>query len=125
MTSKRRKTVPIPSPDSLPFWEGCRRGELLIPFCPSCRAHFFYPRLFCPRCFGHGSRGADAYREAKARELIEDASGLHQGVVMGGDMNVGRYLGPLGEDEPREPTTRALVQAGYEDAHAALRVGGG
>ena len=52
MTSERRKTVPIPSPDSLPFWEGCRRGELLIPFCPSCRAHFFYPRLFCPRCFG-------------------------------------------------------------------------
>ena len=72
---------------------------------------------------GHGSRGADAYREAQARELIEDASGLDQGVVMGGDMNVGRYLGPLGEDEPLEATTSALVEAGYEDAHAALPVG--
>lgn len=69
---------------------------------------------------GRGSLGADAYREAQAKELIEDASGLHQGVVIGGDMNVGRYLGSLGEDEPREPTTRALVEAGYEDAHAAL-----
>ncbi len=69
---------------------------------------------------GHGSRGPDAYREAQARELIEDASGLHQGVVMGGDMNVSRYLGLRGEDGSREPTTSALVEAGYEDAHAAL-----
>ncbi len=72
---------------------------------------------------GHGAQGADAYREAQARELIEDASRLRQGVVIGGDMNVGRYLRSLGEDGPREPTTHALVEAGYEDAHAALPVG--
>ncbi len=35
-------------------------------------------------------------------------------------MNVGRYLGLRGEAESREPTTSALVEAGYEDAHAAL-----
>ena len=40
--------------------------------------------------------------------------------VIGGDMNVGRYLDLLGEDELREPTTRALIESGYEDAHAAL-----
>ncbi|KKL78696.1 hypothetical protein LCGC14_2022260 [marine sediment metagenome] len=51
MTTERRKTVPVPSPDSLPFWEGARRGELLIPFCPACQEYFFYPRPFCPRCF--------------------------------------------------------------------------
>ncbi len=69
---------------------------------------------------GHGSGGPDAYREAQARELIEDASELDRGVVMGGDMNVGRYLGLRGEDGSREPTTKALVEAGYVDAHAAL-----
>ncbi len=69
---------------------------------------------------GHGARAPDAYREAQARELIEDASELHGGVVIGGDMNVSRYLGLHGEDESREPTTSALVEAGYEDAHAAL-----
>lgn len=69
---------------------------------------------------GHGSGGADAYREAQARELIADASDLQRGVVIGGDMNVGRYLGRCGEDESREPTTSALAEAGYEDAHAAL-----
>jgi endonuclease/exonuclease/phosphatase family metal-dependent hydrolase len=72
---------------------------------------------------GHRGRGPgspDAFREAQARELIEDASELQRGVVIGGDMNVGRYLGLRGEDESREPTTSALVEAGYEDAHAAL-----
>ena len=72
---------------------------------------------------GRGPRGPDAYREAQARELIDDASGLHQGVVIGGDMNVSRYLGLSGDDESREPTTRALFEAGYEDAHAALPPG--
>ncbi len=69
---------------------------------------------------GHGSGGPHAYREAQARELIEDASELDRGVVIGGDMNDGRYLGLRGEDGSREPTTRALVEAGYEDAHAAV-----
>ena len=69
---------------------------------------------------GRGSRSPDAYREAQAVELMDDASGLQQGVVIGGDMNVGRYLGLSGDDESVEPVTDALVEAGYEDAHAAL-----
>ena len=69
---------------------------------------------------GSGPNGPDAYRKAQARELIDDASGLHQGVVIGGDMNVGRYLGFRGEGGPREPITEALVEAGYQDAHTPL-----
>lgn len=69
---------------------------------------------------GRGSSSPDAHREAQARELIEDVSELQRGVVIGGDMNVGRYLGLRGQDESHEPATSALVEAGYEDAHAAL-----
>jgi len=69
---------------------------------------------------GRGSSSPDAYREAQARELIEDASELNRGVVIGGDMNVVRYLGLRYDDGSPEPTTSALVEAGYEDAHAAL-----
>ena len=69
---------------------------------------------------GSGPRAPDAYREAQARELIEDASDLNQGVVIGGDMNVSRYLGLHGANDSREPATGALIDAGYEDAHAAL-----
>lgn len=47
-----RKPVPQPSPDTERFWEGCKQHELWIPFCLSCEQHFFYPRPFCPRCFG-------------------------------------------------------------------------
>jgi endonuclease/exonuclease/phosphatase family metal-dependent hydrolase len=69
---------------------------------------------------GQGSSSGDAYREAQARELIEDASDLQRGVVIGGDMNVGRYPRLGEEGGPGEPTTSALVGAGYEDAHEAL-----
>lgn len=51
MTEERKKTPPYPSPESRPYWEAAKRGELMIPYCPSCRQFFFYPRPFCPCCF--------------------------------------------------------------------------
>lgn len=47
----KAKPVPPPMPEALPFWEGCRRHELWLPYCTACEAFFFYPRPFCPRCF--------------------------------------------------------------------------
>lgn len=52
-----------PSPDALPFWEGARRRELMLPWCDRCAAHFFYPRTACPVC---GSRDVD-WRPASGR----------------------------------------------------------
>lgn len=43
----------LPSPDAVPFWDACRRHELLLPYCQACSRHFFYPRTLCPTC---GSR---------------------------------------------------------------------
>lgn len=45
------KPLPIPSPESEPFWEACKRHELRLPYCTHCEQFFFYPRKFCPRCF--------------------------------------------------------------------------
>ncbi len=45
------KPIPRPSPETQRFWEGCKRHELWLPYCPRCEQHFFYPRAFCPRCF--------------------------------------------------------------------------
>jgi endonuclease/exonuclease/phosphatase family metal-dependent hydrolase len=67
-----------------------------------------------------GSRWSDAYHEAQARELMDDASGLRSGVVMGGDMNIASFPRELGKNGSLVPATRALVEAGYPDAHAAL-----
>ena len=47
-----RKPVPTPSPDTQRYWEGCKSHELWLPFCRACQSFFFYPRQFCPECFG-------------------------------------------------------------------------
>ena len=44
------KPLPSPSPWSRPFWEGCKRHELLIQHCKDCRANIFYPKLYCSNC---------------------------------------------------------------------------
>jgi len=48
------KYVPVPTPATLPFWEGTQAGELRVQLCDCCGKHVFYPRLRCPEC------GADA-----------------------------------------------------------------
>jgi len=65
-------------------------------------------------------RGADAYREDEARELVEDAASLAQGVIIGGDMNTSAYLGDLRDGTAADSAAQALAAAGYADAHAGL-----
>jgi len=50
MKKEYKKPLPSPSPWSSPFWEGCRRHELLIQHCRDCGANIFYPKLFCSSC---------------------------------------------------------------------------
>lgn len=69
--------------------------------------------------FESGGRSGE-YREAQVRELIDDAADLEGGVAIGGDMNVSRYLGDGSDEKSLERATGALLEAGYEDAHAAL-----
>ncbi len=46
------KPIPKTTPWSSPFWDGCRRHELLIQRCKNCNKLIFYPKLFCPYCLG-------------------------------------------------------------------------
>jgi uncharacterized OB-fold protein len=46
------KPLPAPSPETQRFWDACRNHRLELPFCRDCQAFFFYPRRFCPTCFG-------------------------------------------------------------------------
>ena len=45
-----RKPVPVPTPETQPFWDGCAAGELRIQRCADCTTAFFYPRPVCPAC---------------------------------------------------------------------------
>ncbi len=51
MATEMQRPVPYPSPETQPFWDGCKRHELTLPYCTKCEAFFFYPRQFCPACF--------------------------------------------------------------------------
>ena len=44
------KPIPVPNQDSLPYWEGCKRRQLLIQRCKACGHHQFYPRHLCTNC---------------------------------------------------------------------------
>lgn len=50
MSTHAGKSFPRPTPETRPFWEGCRNGELLLQRCGSCGAHQFYPRIMCSKC---------------------------------------------------------------------------
>jgi uncharacterized OB-fold protein len=51
MTTEMQRPAPYPSPETQPFWDGCKRHELTLPYCTKCSEFFFYPRQFCPKCF--------------------------------------------------------------------------
>jgi hypothetical protein len=47
------KPEPVPTPETLQFWEGTLRGELRIQRCRECDQAYFYPRPFCPSCLSN------------------------------------------------------------------------
>jgi len=44
---------PVPTPETQHYWDGAKRGELLLQRCEECSKTYFPPRPFCPAC---GSR---------------------------------------------------------------------
>ena len=47
------RIIPQPTPETQHYWDGAKRGELLLQTCNSCNHTYFPPRPFCPEC---GSR---------------------------------------------------------------------
>jgi uncharacterized OB-fold protein len=52
MTNEPRKPIPYPSPETERYWQACKQHELWLPYCHTCQKFFWYPRPFCPTCFG-------------------------------------------------------------------------
>lgn len=42
--------IPVPTPETIPFWDAALQGRLVLPRCSPCASFFFYPRPFCPVC---------------------------------------------------------------------------
>jgi uncharacterized OB-fold protein len=50
MSTAPARYVPEPTPETQPFWDGTRIGELRLQRCDACRQAYFPPRNFCPYC---------------------------------------------------------------------------
>jgi uncharacterized protein len=44
------KPIPIPTPETQPFWDHCDDEELWVQQCRTCGHHYFFPRPVCPTC---------------------------------------------------------------------------
>ena len=42
--------IPVPTPETQPFWDGCNEGVLRINRCIACGDAYFPPSPICPQC---------------------------------------------------------------------------
>jgi len=74
--SAGERNVPAITPDTAPFWEGCREGRLLIQRCGECGHRQFYPRLVCSAC----GRPGPAWAEAAGNGTVESFTVMRQAI---------------------------------------------
>src|SRR6266480_251426 len=67
--------LPVPTPETRPFWEAARRHELSLQRCRACGAHVFYPRAACPRCLGPDLE----WRRVSGRGRLHTFTVVHRG----------------------------------------------
>jgi hypothetical protein len=68
------KPRPRIGPDSQPFWDGCKRGELLLPTCQECGKSHLPPGPVCPFCFSDRLR----WKRASGRGRISTWVVVHK-----------------------------------------------
>jgi len=54
------KPVPRVTEETKPYWEGCRKHQLLIQRCKGCGKFQFYPRALCSHCLGDSLEWVEA-----------------------------------------------------------------
>lgn len=108
--------LPQPTPDTRPYWEAARRGELVLPFCRTCARFFYYPRPFCPACFGQDVE----WRRASGRGSLHSYAVHHRALTPGFEDLV-PYVTALVDLEEGVRVVTRLVDV--DPASPELRVG--
>lgn len=65
-----RKPLPRPTPETQPYWDGCKRHELLLPRCLDCGRFHFYPRALCPHCWSRNLEWVKATGRGKLYSYV-------------------------------------------------------
>ncbi|MBC6461241.1 Zn-ribbon domain-containing OB-fold protein [Actinomadura sp. HBU206391] len=73
------RPLPSPTPLTAPYWDACRRGELLIQHCAGCGRFVHFPEPACPYC-----GGADLpYDEVSGHGRVHTYSVVHRTFLPG------------------------------------------
>jgi uncharacterized OB-fold protein len=68
------KPLPADDPANRPFWEGARRGVVMLQRCLECGRHRFPGARYCAQCRGAGS----AWVETSGAGVIESFCTFHK-----------------------------------------------
>jgi uncharacterized OB-fold protein len=69
-----KRPLPLVTPETRPFWDGCAHGELRYQACSDCGAVQRLPRTRCAGCHG----GALEWRRAAGRGRILSHTTVHR-----------------------------------------------
>lgn len=70
------KNFPEITVETAPFWEGCKKEQLLIQQCRHCGHYQFYPRLMCTNCM---NREVD-WIEASGKGKVKTYTIIHRAI---------------------------------------------
>jgi len=62
--------APTPNPETQPYWDGCRDGELRLPRCVDCDTVVFPPRPVCPTCLSRDHQWFTASGRARLDSYV-------------------------------------------------------
>ena len=68
--------IPVPTPETRPFWAAARRHELSLPRCRGCGTLVYFPRAVCPRCLGSDL----AWEVLSGRGTLHTFTVVHRGL---------------------------------------------
>ncbi len=112
-----RKPLPEITPESRPYWDGCRRHELLVQRCRDCGAFQHYPRGVCARCWGDNLE----WRQSSGRGKVYTFTATYRTQARGFKEEV-PYILALVELEEGVQVLTNLVGCAPEDVRIGMPV---
>ena len=73
------KPLPVPSPESGPFWQAARQHRLAIQKCNECGGTWFPPSTVCRHCGARNVRWIDAVGRGKVHSFVVFNRLYHEG----------------------------------------------
>ncbi len=65
-----KRPLPVPPPESLPFWQAAHQRRLTFPRCDACGKSWFPPANLCPHCLSDGFHWEEACGRGKVFSFV-------------------------------------------------------